>query len=301
MTSRNHGLLLGAHMSVAGGVDKAPARGAAVDSTALQVFVKSSRRWADKPLDPASVAAWPAALEQSGIAPSAVVAHTSYLINLASPNPEVLAKSLAAVEDELRRCDALGIPGIVMHPGAHLGSGREAAIEQIARSVRAVYARPPEIRTRLLFEATAGTGTNLGATFEDLRDILAAVDLPDRTGVCLDTCHIFAAGYDIRTKKTYDETMRAFERLVGFDSLFAIHLNDSKHGLGSRKDRHEHIGQGLLGSDAFALLLNDPRVKNVPMVLETDKNDDLDEDRMNLETLRGLVKNQRVKGSASRC
>lgn len=276
-------------MSIAGGVDKAPARAQDAGCEALQIFVKNNNRWEGPPITAAQAKQFRAELDRVGIPISAVFAHTCYLINLASPKEDVHAKSLVALEDELRRCDQLGVPGLVMHPGAHLGTGREVGIERIAQSVRQIYPRSPQINTRLLFEGTVGAGTNLGGTFEDLGDILAAVDLPDHTGVCLDTCHVFAAGYDMRTPETYAETMDTFDRLVGFKYLKAFHLNDSKHPLGSRKDRHEHIGKGHLGLEPFRHLLNDPRMVAVPMSLETDKSEDLAEDRENLATLRGLI------------
>lgn len=289
MSDPNKGLFLGSHMSIAGGVDQAPARGATVGCTALQMFVKNNTQWAGPPIPPAQIAAFPRALEAAGIRLDKVFAHACYLINLASSKEDVGAKSIVALADELTRCDQLGLPGLVLHPGAHLGAGREAGIETLATRCREVFRRTPAVRTRVLFETTAGTGTNLGAPFEDLRDILAAVDAPDRTGVCLDTCHIFAAGYELRTAEGYAATMDAFARLVGFERLRAVHLNDSVHPLGSRKDRHAHIGAGHLGTAAFAHLLNDPRFRALPMALETAKNEQMDEDRMNLEVLRGLV------------
>jgi deoxyribonuclease-4 len=289
VTDPNGGLLLGSHMSIAGGVDKAPARGASVGCTAMQVFVKNNNRWQGPPIAPQAAARWRAELDRAGIAPSAVFAHTCYLINLASTREEVLAKSIDALEDELRRCELLGIPGLVMHPGAHLGAGREAGIAQIARHCRTIFDRIPDGRCRVLFEGTVGSGTNLGGTFEDLRDLLAAVDRPDRVGVCLDTCHLFAAGYDLRTPEAFAETIAAFDRIVGLGHVRALHLNDSKHGLGSRKDRHEHIGKGMIGTEAFRLVLNHPALRAVPMSLETEKGEDLAEDRVNLGVLRSLI------------
>lgn len=190
----NRGLLLGSHMSIAGGVDRAPARGASVQSSAMQIFVKNNNRWAGPPITDEQAARFADELDASGIALKAVFAHAGYLINLASAKEEVVAKSIVSLEDELRRCGQLQLPGLVIHPGAHLGRGRDAGIDQIARHARTIIDRTPDVPTRILFETTAGTGTNIGAPFEDLGDLLAAVDRPDRTGVCLDTCHIFAAG-----------------------------------------------------------------------------------------------------------
>jgi len=276
-------------MSIAGGVDKAPARGADAGCEALQIFVKNNNRWEGPPITTAQARRFREELDRVGIPIAAVFAHTCYLINLASPKEDVLAKSIVALEDELLRCEQLGVPGLVMHPGAHLGTGREAGIAQIARCVREVYRRQPGVRTRLLFEGTVGAGSNLGAPFADLGDLLAAVDLPDHTGICLDTCHLFAAGYDLRTPEAYAKTFDEFDRIVGLRNLKAFHLNDSVHPLGSRKDRHEHIGRGHLGLEPFRHLLNDPRMAAVPMSLETDKGEDLAEDRMNLATLRSLI------------
>ncbi len=285
----NGGLLIGSHMSAAGGVDKAPPRGASVDCTAMQVFVKNNQRWEGPPVSDEAAERYREELAKTSIIPKAVFAHTCYLINLAATKPDHARKSVVALEDELQRCHKIGIPGLVMHPGAHTGQGREAGIDQIARHCREIFERTPEIKTRLLFETTVGVGTSIGGEFKDLRDIIDAVGMEDRTGVCLDTCHIFAAGYDIRSEKSYQDTMRKFSKTIGFKRLKAVHLNDSKFGLGERKDRHEHIGKGYIGLEGFRLLLNDKRFAKIPMVLETPKDKDLTEDRMNLEVLRSLI------------
>lgn len=276
-------------MSITGGVENAPARAASVGCTAMQIFVKNNNRWEGKPIAPFQAVAFREELDKAGIALAHVFAHTGYLINLASAKDDVRAKSEVSLEDELRRCHLLGLPGIVMHPGAHLGQGREKGIELIAAACQRIFDRLGDGPTRLLFETTVGSGTNMGGTFEDLRDVLAAVDRPDRTGVCMDTCHIFAAGYEIRTPEAYADTMRQLDTVVGIGNVRAIHLNDSKGELGSRKDRHEHIGEGQIGLEGFRHLLNDPRFRLVPMSLETDKGEDLAEDRQNLATLRSLV------------
>lgn len=280
---------LGSHMSIAGGVDKAPARGASVHCTALQIFVKNNNRWEGPPITDDQARHFGEELDRVGIPVEHVFAHTCYLINLASPKPEVVEKSIRALEDELRRCGQLGLPGLVMHPGSHINTGLEKGLDQIVELSLAVIDRTPDVKTRILFETTAGTGSNIGADFAELGAILRGINNPDRAGVCLDTCHIFAAGYDIRTPDTWQESMAAFEREVGFDNLHAVHLNDSKHGLGSRKDRHEHIGEGEIGTDAFQLLLTDPRFSKIPMSLETDKDDDLEDDRRNLALLYKLA------------
>ena len=276
-------------MSIAGGVDHAPGRAAAAHCRALQIFVKNNNRWTGPPITAAQATAFSRNLDAAGISIDHVFAHTCYLINLASPKEELAEKSLDALVDELERCGQLGVPGLVMHPGSHVGTGAEEGMERIARLCKEAIARTPEVATRILLETTAGTGSNLGADFSELQTILDLVADPDRMGVCLDTCHIFAAGHDIRTKDVYTATMQAFADTVRFDRLFAVHLNDSKHDLGSRKDRHEHIGQGLIGDEAFRLLLSDKRFSAIPMALETEKGDDLAEDRMNLERLHNLV------------
>lgn len=276
-------------MSIAGGVDKSPARAASVHCTALQIFVKNNNRWEGPPIKPEQAENFSAELKNAGISIKNVFAHTCYLINLASPKKDVVEKSVVALEDELRRCHQIGVPGLVMHPGSHLGTGRDAGIAQIAELCQQIFERTPGVKTRVLFETTAGTGSNLGAEFEDLADILKQTKHGTRTGVCLDTCHIFAAGYDIRTEDTWEATMKEFDRVIGFKKLYAVHINDSKHPLGSRKDRHEHLGKGHIGEDAFRFLMNDSRFAKIPMSLETDKDDDLAEDRMNLELLYRLA------------
>jgi deoxyribonuclease-4 len=276
-------------MSITGGVEFAPARAASVGCTAMQIFVKNNNRWEGKPITPEQASRFRDELDKAGIALAHVFAHTGYLINLASAKDDVRLKSEASLEDELRRCHLLGLPGIVMHPGAHLGQGREKGIELIASACRRVFDRIGDSPTRLLFETTVGSGTNMGGTFEDLRDVLAAVDRPDRVGVCMDTCHIFAAGYEIRTPESYAATMSQLDTVVGLAKVKAIHLNDSKGDLASRKDRHAHIGEGFIGLEGFRHLLNDERFRLVPMSLETEKGEDLAEDRQNLAVLRSLV------------
>lgn len=280
---------IGSHMSIAGGVDKAPARGHSVHCKALQIFVKNNNRWEGPPISPAQAANFAKELDKAGIPVKHVFAHTSYLINLGSPNEENLVKSTNAMVDELERCELIKVPGLVMHPGSPLGGSRDEAVERIATKLKEIIARTPKVKTRVLLETTAGMGSHLGGPFEDLRDIMDAVGNPDRVGVCLDTCHIFAAGYDIRTPETYKATFAKFDKIVGFKHLHAVHLNDSKHALGSHKDRHEHVGKGLIGEEAFRLLMTDPRVQKIPMSLETEKLEDLADDRMNLATLYRLA------------
>ena len=277
----------GSHMSVSGGCDLALLRAADIGMESCQIFTKSERQWVAKPLDTAVVERFHANRASTGI--DRLVAHDSYLINLASPDDELWEKSQVAFLDELNRCDLLGVPVLVTHPGSHVGSGVEAGVRRVAEAINRIHELRPDGPAMTLLETTAGQGNTLGRTFDEIRAIIDLVEDDARVGVCLDTCHIFAAGYDIRDAETYAATMTRFETIIGFDRLKALHLNDSKFGLGERKDRHHHIGEGELGLEAFRLLVNDPRVANVPGILETEKKDDGEDDRRNLATLRGLV------------
>lgn len=277
----------GSHMSISGGCDLALLRAAAIGMESCQIFTKSERQWVAKPLDPAVVERFHANRAETGI--GYLVAHDSYLINLASPDDILWEKSQAAFLDELNRCDALGVPVLVTHPGSHVGSGIDAGVRRVAEAINRIHDLRPDGAAMTLLETTAGQGNTLGRTFEELRAIIDLVEDDARVGVCLDTCHIFAAGYDIRDDATYGATMGQFASILGFDRLKALHLNDSKFGLGERKDRHAHIGEGELGLEAFRLLVNDPRVAGLPGILETEKKEDGEDDRRNLATLRGLV------------
>ena len=279
--------ILGAHMSIAGGVDLAVARGAEVGCQTIQIFTKSSNQWRAKPLEAEEVLRFKEALVQQKIAPA--VAHDCYLINLASPDDALYEKSMASFGEELDRCEMLGVPYLVTHPGSHVGSGEDAGIARIAGALNRLLRDRPGQRVKVLLETTAGQGSSVGHKFEHLRAILDRLDAPDRAGVCIDTCHVFAAGYDLRTEKSYHEVMDSFDRIVGIDAVRAFHLNDCKKDLGCRVDRHEQIGAGFLGADAFRWLLNDPRFGDVPMILETPKGPDCAEDRVNLALLRSLV------------
>ncbi len=278
---------LGAHESIAGGLHRAFDRALSVGCETVQVFVKSNRSWAVKPLTEEEVARFKAKAADTGIHP--VVGHTSYLLNLASPDENLWQRSLDTLIVELERCETLGIPCLVLHPGSHVGTGEEAGLARVAEALGRVHAATEGFRARILLETTAGQGTNLGYRFEHLAWLLENTPQGERLGVCLDTCHIFAAGYELRTAEGYAATMAAFARIVGLDRLGAVHLNDSKGGLGSKKDRHEHIGQGRIGLEGFRLVLNDPRLAHLPGLLETPKSDDLHEDRENLAVLRSLV------------
>jgi deoxyribonuclease-4 len=278
---------LGSHISIAGGVDRAIMTARDVGCEALQIFVKSSNQWRAAPFRAGEVERFQANLKETGLGP--VVAHDSYLINLCSPDDALWEKSLEAFRIELERCEALGIPFLVTHPGSHVGSGEEAGLSRLARAIDRVHSAHPQHRVRILLETTAGQGSGLGNRFEHLSAVLRSVDQPQRMGVCLDTCHVFAAGYDLRSPAAYRESLERFDSTVGLEKLMAIHLNDSKRELGSRVDRHEQIGKGQLGVEAFRLLLNDPRLTAIPMVLETPKGPDYEEDRVNLALLRSLM------------
>ncbi len=274
-------LLLGAHMSIAGGLHLAVERAAAHRATALQIFSRNSNQWAMKALDADSVASWKDALAAH---PMPVMVHDSYLINLASPDDTLYARSREAFLGEALRCERLGIPFLVFHPGAHMGSGEEAGLDRIVSALDWVEERLDGASVVPLLENTAGQGSAIGCRFEHLAGVMARVRRPERLGVCLDTCHLLAAGYDFRTPAAYRAVMEALDRTVGLSRVRAFHVNDSKKGPGSRVDRHEHIGKGHVGSTAFRLLMTDPRFAGAPKVIETPKKDDMD--RRNLALLR---------------
>jgi deoxyribonuclease-4 len=282
---------LGAHESIAGGLVNALDRGQTATCDSIQIFTKSNRQWKAKPLEDDEVAAWRERMqseEQSGgIFP--VVAHTSYLINVGSPKEETWRKSYDALKIEVERCEMLGIPYLALHPGSHLKVGEEAGLANIARALSQLHAETPGFQTMVCLEHMAGQGTNMGATFEQLAWLLDHTDQGERLGVCLDSCHLYAAGYDVRTPEGYATTMEDFDRIVGFERLKVVHLNDSVHELGSQRDRHAHIGEGTIGLEGFRNFVNDPRLADLPGLLETDKSDDLHEDIENLERLRGLI------------
>lgn len=279
---------LGAHMSIAGGFPEAVSRARSVEATALQVFVKSSNQWAARPFAPGEVNAFRDASREAGL-DGHTLAHASYLINLASPDPALWEKSIAAFAIELARCAELGIPWLVVHPGSHVGSGVATGIARVAKALDHALADVREGGPGVLLETTAGQGSTLGSRFEELGAILGLAKRPDRIGICFDTCHALAAGYELRTVAGYDATMTALDRAVGLSKLRGFHFNDSKGDLGCRRDRHEHIGKGCLGLEPFRLILADPRFRDLPMILETEKGDDLAEDRVNLATLRSVI------------
>lgn len=279
--------LLGAHMSIAGGHALAIDRATSFQMTACQIFTKNANQWNAKPIDPAAAEGFQTRLAESDIA--FVVAHDSYLINLGTPDDALWEKSKNAFADELNRCDQLGVRCLVTHPGAHMGTGVDAGIARVAAALNALFDAAPDQDVTVLLETTAGQGTTLGRTFEELAGILDKVENTARVAVCFDTCHAFAAGYDLRDAETYSATMQAFDDTIGLDRLRVFHLNDSKKGLGARVDRHAHIGEGELGAEAFRLLLTDPRFSDHPGILETPKDDDEEGDRRNMTTLRTLA------------
>lgn len=262
---------LGAHLSIAGGLPRAVDRAVASRCEALQIFTKSAGQWRARVLPPDEIAQFRARVEHTGIHP--VVAHNSYLINLAAADPALRAQSLAALGEELDRAEALGLLGLVMHPGSYTSGTERDGLDLIGDGLGAVLRARPRAKTMILLEHTAGQGTNLGHRFEHLAAILARLNGSPRVGVCLDSCHLIAAGYDICSDDGYRATFEAFDRLVGIDRIRAFHLNDSKKPCGSRVDRHEHIGRGCLGLEPFRRLLNDPRFAALPMLLETPKLD----------------------------
>lgn len=303
-------------MPTAGGLEKAFDRLRSVDGNAMQIFTRNQRQWKTPEISPDEATAFASAwngweggegreIGSDGSRPY-VASHASYLINLATPDPELGEKSVNALAAELVRCRVLGIGHVVLHPGAHVKSGVEAGIAAIAQRLDLAFDRAFSrfeelaeglesaadrdiLPVRVLLENTAGQGTTLGARFEEIAGIMAAVAEPDRLGMCYDTCHGHAAGHDLTTPESYAGVMDSLDALIGLDKVFLFHLNDSKNLLGSRKDRHEHIGQGELGLEPFRHLLNDPRLADRPMVLETPKDKDLADDVRNLKTLRSLL------------
>lgn len=296
---------LGAHLSIAGGLPRAVDRAEASGCAALQIFTKSAGQWRARALPPEEIALFKRRVRQTRIRP--VVAHNSYLINLAAADPALRTRSIESLCEELDRAEALGLDGLVMHPGSFTSGTESGGLRLIAEGLARIFDARPDARTRVLLEHTAGQGTNLGHRFEHLAEIIHRLNGSRRVGVCLDTCHLIAAGYDIRTEEGYENTFRQFGRIVGFPRLKVFHFNDSKKPCGSRVDRHEHIGKGCLGLAPFRRILNDPRFAKLPMLLETPKVDtpetrrasDVDPwDRMNLDVLRGLL--QPPKTSAAK-
>lgn len=281
--------LLGSHLSVSGGYFKAANAAGGYGMNTVQIFTKSNNQWKAKPLTDADVTEFKAAVKANNL--KVPCSHDSYLINLASPNDELWQKSIDAFTIELERAEALGLAGVVMHPGSYVETNEEAGLARIVDGLSEVHRRTSGVSVQTWLEATAGQGTNLGNRFEHLGFIIRNAELAERFGVCIDSCHIFAAGYGLQTKEEYDETMQQLDEHVGLSRVKAWHLNDSKKGRGSRVDRHEHIGEGCIGPEAFRFILNDPHFKDLPMILETKKEirDGQDMDAVNLGVLKSLL------------
>ncbi len=280
----------GVHQSISAGFDTAVYDAAAMGYDCVQIFSGNSNRWDNKPISETAARKFQEALAKTGQYDPLV--HDSYLINLASPDEALHEKSVARFTDELVRAQILGVPRVVMHPGAAKDDSKDAALDRVARSFDRIFESIPENTTQVLVETTAGQGSYLGGTFEEIAAIIAACDHKDRLGVCVDTCHVFAAGYDFRTKASYDAMFEQFDRTVGLDRLAAFHLNDSMKKLESHGDRHDHIGKGEIGLDAFAMLINDPRFAQKPMYLETPKKETEEGeawDVLNLKALKALL------------
>lgn len=293
MTHRQSAALIGAHISIAGGTPLAFGRGVEAGCAAMQIFTKNATRWDSAPLPPSDVERFHSEQARTGIAP--VVAHGSYLINLASPDPALLARSRRAFLDELQRARALGLPCVITHPGAHMGAGVEAGLARVAASLDWIEERAGEGAPLVCLENTAGAGTVLGGDFAHLGAIFEQVSTPERLGVCLDTCHAHAAGYDFTTPAACRDSLAALEAAVGPGRVVAIHLNDARGERGSRLDRHEHLGQGRIGLECFRLIMNDERFAGVPKIIETPKEENGRQmDPVNLGVLRRLVGAKRV-------
>ncbi len=257
----------GAHVSIAGGLHNAPENGRQATCDVIQIFTKNQMQWKVPPLTQSEVAAFQAAVARTGVEP--VCAHASYLINLAGRDRAKLAQSRANFLSELERAEALGLPYVVVHPGSHMGAGEGVGIRRAAESLDAVFDATPDLQTKVLLETTAGQGQNIGYTFEHLSEIKARTGCPHRVGVCLDTCHLFAAGYELRTADGYEATIAKLAAVLDLADVAVIHANDSRRERGSRVDRHAHIGEGELGLSAFAHFVRDPRFRDVPMIIET--------------------------------
>jgi len=282
MSTKN--LLIGAHVSIAGGFDQAIVRAEKIGATCIQIFTKSNRQWYSKPITDEDVVAFLAQQKKSSV--QIVVAHASYLINLASANKETAEKSQQALVDELLRCEKLHIPYLVLHPGTSPSTDHESTLLTIAKQINIAFQKAKPKHTTLLLETMAGQGSTVGKTFEELAEIIKHVTVKSHIGVCVDTCHIFAAGYDFHDKKSYHELWKHFDEVIGLEKLKVFHINDSKKELGSFVDRHEHIGHGKIPSTAFKLLMQDKRFVNIPKLLETPKDhDEIEDDKKNLATL----------------
>lgn len=280
--------LFGAHISTSGGVEKSIERAKEIKCESIQIFTKNNNQWSGKPLTDESIKEFKEGIKKENI--KFTCSHDSYLINLCSSDKTISKKSYESFLDELQRAEQLTLNGIVMHPGAHVGAGEEEGIKNLCKAFNVILKETKGFKSLILLETTAGQGTNIGYRFEQLKSILENVSAPERFGICLDTCHVYAAGYDISTKAGYEKTFSEFHKIIGIDQLKMFHLNDSKKELSSRVDRHDHIGEGKIGKDGFRFLVNDTRFKNLPMIIETPKEDDFVKyDTKNLNLLRSLL------------
>jgi deoxyribonuclease IV len=294
MSLKKHRLLLGAHMPIGGGLEKAIERGQSIGCTTIQIFTKSNRQWHAKPLTKQDIELFKNTAKESSVHP--IVAHATYLINIASPEKKIEHQSVQALARELARCQELGIHYLVLHPGSSVKGSPEEGIERIIENLNEIFEKVPG-DTIISLETMAGQGSALCSTFEQIATIIKHIRNKKRIGVCFDTCHAFAAGYDLRTSKVYKATWKHFNDVIGLDKLNVIHVNDSKKGLDSRVDRHEHIGKGELGFEAFELLFNDENFFDIPKILETPKatEEPFTEDKMNMKTIRGLLSHSTKK------
>lgn len=282
-------------MSIAGGVYNAVIHGRNATCDVIQIFTKQSNQWKAKELTNEEIKRFFAEQKESGV--KVVCAHDSYLINLGSPDDALYKKSMESFKIEIERCDILKIRQLVMHPGSHVGSGEEAGLRRIAEALNRIFDKLPDSKTSVCLETTSGQGTNLGYKFEQLAQIIEMVEDKNRMSVCFDTCHTFAAGYKLQDVKDFRATIKEFDSIIGLKRLKVIHFNDSKKPFGSKKDRHEHIGQGEMGPEPFRNILNDRRFNRIPKILETPKSEDLHEDIENLKLLRSLIERKNVEGS----
>lgn len=280
--------LIGAHFSIAKGLDQALYDAKDYRCTACQIFTKNATAWKERDLSPDEIRRFRQAMADTGI--RQIASHAAYLINLATPDKKKHALSCHALEKELIRSSDLSIPYVVLHPGGHMGKGEKEGIRRVTESIASVLLKTPDLTTRLLLETTSGQGSSVGYTFEQLAAIMDGIDDHDRIGICIDSCHIFAAGYDIRTWEEYEDTLSRFISVIGLERLFLIHLNDTKKPFGTRVDRHEHIGEGFIGLKAFAYFMNDTRLSDIPKIIETPKSKGRDWDSINLEKLRQLIR-----------
>lgn len=294
MSIKKHRLLLGAHMPISGGLAKAVERGASIGCTTIQIFTKSNRQWKAKELSEQEIEQFKNTAKALNISP--IVAHATYLINIASADPKISLASTQALSMELARCQSLNIPYLVLHPGAYGKGSPEEGLARISANLDAIFEEVPG-HTMILLETMAGQGTSLCWNFEQIATVIKKSTHKKRLGVCLDTCHAFVAGYDFKDKASYEKLWHDFDKLIGIEKLKAIHINDSKKGLGSRVDRHEHIGKGALGLEPFELLFNDPRFFDIPKILETPKvtEEPFTEDKMNMATIMELLSDKTKK------